>query len=229
MRVQSIFEEEMRMANICNYEIHVKGRKKAALFLFTAMPAYGDKEITHEEGTDEEYILWMKGDCKWYLDSSTEEKPGITIDLDSLTEDDLSSEKIYLDYWSLPLRQKSELLGVEILAHSWSINEEWESFEHYQNGKLIDSKTIRPSIPEAISDLEESPKWVLSDYPTYEAFCASIQETLGISFQEIPESYWEEDEEEEGIRVLTEDDWEDYQWDYVKLLCQSGLASLFTF
>ena len=92
------------MANICNYEIHVKGRKKAALLLFAATPAYGDKEITHEEGTDEEYILWMKGDCKWSLDTYTEEKPGVTIDLDSLTEDDLRNEGQVPDYWDLPLR-----------------------------------------------------------------------------------------------------------------------------
>ena len=217
------------MATICNYEIHVKGRKKAALFLFTAMPAYGDKEITHEEGTDEEYILWMKGDCKGSLDAYTEKKLGITTVLYSLTEDELRNEEVGVDYWYLPLSLKSKLLKLEILAHSWSVESKFESFEHYQNGQLVDSKTVRPSIPKAIKKLNESPKWVLSDYPTYEAFCASIQETLGISFQEIPESYWEEDEEEEGVRVLTEDDWEDYQWDYVKLLCQSGLASLFTF
>lgn len=191
------------------------------------MASYEDKVITHEEGTDEEYIVWITGGCKWRLDPYTEEKPGVTIDLDPLTEDDLRNERQVPDYWDLPLRQKSKLLKLEILAHSWSSESEFESFEHYQNGQLVDSKTVRPSIPKAIKKKNESPKWVLSDYPTYEAFCASIQETLGISFQEIPESYWEEDEE--GVRALTEDDWEDYQWDYLKHLYQSGLASLFIF
>ena len=209
------------MATICNYEIHVKGRKKAALFLFTAMPAYGDKEITHEEGTDEEYILWMKGDCKWYLDSSTEEKPGITIDLDSLTEDDLRNERQVPDYWDLPLRQKSELLGVEILAHSWSAESEFESFEHYQNGQLVDSRTETVCLPYAFEMFpDESPNWILSEYPTYEAFCAGVQDILDLDLREVPESEW--DQREEGVRFLNAEKWSDVKW-----ACQKNMYPSF--
>ena len=221
MRVQSIFEEEMRMATICNYEIHGKGRKKAALFLFAAMASYDDKVITHEEGTDEEYVVWMKGDCKWSLDSGTEEKPGITIDLDSLTEDDLRNERQVPDYWDLPLRQKSRLLKLEILAHSWSSESEFESFEHYQNGQLIDSRTETVRLPHAFEEFpDESPNWILSEYPTYEAFCADVQDILDLDLREVPESEW--DQREEGVRFLNAEKWSDVKW-----ACQKNLYPSF--
>ena len=58
---------ENDMANYCDYEIHVRGSKKAALYLYTMMPA---------------------------LDSYCEEKPNVSIDLNSLNEDEIRDEDI---------------------------------------------------------------------------------------------------------------------------------------
>lgn len=82
------------MANVCNYEIHIKGSKKAALYFVDMTPSYcRDKEIIHEEGTDNEYIVWMIGDCKWDLDAYCEENPDaaaeVADDLERLTEEDI--------------------------------------------------------------------------------------------------------------------------------------------
>lgn len=40
------------MANYCDYEIHVRGKKKAALMMFAVMPVYDSKYIVHEDETD---------------------------------------------------------------------------------------------------------------------------------------------------------------------------------
>ena len=40
------------MANICNYEIHAKGNKKAVLFFYTTLQTLDYKQITHKEGSE---------------------------------------------------------------------------------------------------------------------------------------------------------------------------------
>lgn len=46
------------MANICNYEIHAKGNKKAVLFFYTTLQTLDYKQITHKEGNDDEDIFY---------------------------------------------------------------------------------------------------------------------------------------------------------------------------
>lgn len=181
------------MANVCNYEIHIKGSKKAALYFVDMMPSYcRDKEIIHEEGTDNEYIVWMIGDCKWGLDAYCEENPDaaaeVADDLERLTEEDIRNMDTG-NYWDLPMQQKSEVLGVEVLAHSWSRDSEFDKFDHYLNGELVSS---------ALCPLY----WDKGVFDTYEAFC----ETFNIDPNRLPESSWLPDEvveEDEDV----EDEW----------------------
>ena len=198
------------MANYCDYEIHVRGSKKAALFLYTMMPALDYKEITHEEGTDEEYIVWMTGNCKWSLDRYCEEKQNVVIDLDSFSEDDVRDEEVGLNYWYLTMRQKSEVLGVEILAHSWSDESEFDQFDHYLNGKLLSSEADEYNAYPAYEDVEDEfesykdyceafdvdpnvapPVWDKNEFETYEKFC----QEYGIDPTRLPEDAWYEDDE----------------------------------
>lgn len=208
------------MANCCYYEIHVKGNKKAALFLFAMMPVYDSKEIIHEEGTDDEYVVWIKGDCKWGLDYNCTEKADVGIDLNMLTEDDVRNEEMGLDYWDLTMRQKSEVLNVEILAHSWSRESEFEHFEHYKKGLLLDSKKETHPMPAELEEYDLFPLWVSSECETYEAFCAGVNDFFGFSINELPEDYWEQ--EEDGVRFLNDSNWLDFAMDYKRSLYPSS-------
>ena len=127
------------MANYCNYEIHIRGNKKSVLFFSTTLPVLDNKQIIYEKGTDKDYIVWITGNWKWSLDHFCEEKKNVIINLNKLNEDCLRDESIGFDYWYLTMRQKSELFNLEILAHSWSDESEYDQFDHYKFGKLISS------------------------------------------------------------------------------------------
>ncbi len=207
------------MANYCNYEIHVRGKKKAALMLAAILPSADSKCITHEEGTENNYIVWIKGNCKWSLDAYCEEKPDVTIDLDEYTEDDLRDAD-YDEYWYLPLKQKSKLLGLEMLVHSWSGESDFNIFEYYDNGRKISSESVlnRPEWEEVEEvygsyidyclvfglnpSLNPPPVWNKEYYPTYEEFC----EEYSIDPEILPESKWEEDEDDLYICMISDDE-----------------------
>ena len=208
------------MANSCGYEIHVKGTKKAALFLAAMLPTYDSKDITHEEGTDEEYIVWVEGNCKWALDYACSEKSDVKIDLDALTLDDVQNDELGVKYWYLTMRQKSEVLNVEILAHSWSKESEFECYEHYKEGRLLDSKKDTHYLPDELQDYDLFPKWLSDQFKTYEAFCAAVEEHFGFSINEISEDQWEL--EKEGVRFLNNDNWLDFAMDYMESLYPSS-------
>ncbi len=203
------------MANYCNYEIHVKGTKKAALMMAAIMASADSKEITHEEGTDENYVVWIEGDCKWSLDAYCEEKKDVVINLDEYTEEDIRDAD-FDEYWYLTMRQKSEVLGLEILAHSWSDESEFDVFEYYDYGRKVSSENIncRPEWDEEMQmvycsyidycmvfglnpSLNPPDTWNKEEYPTYEEFCYEHD----IDPEILPESKWEEDED--GLYVCT--------------------------
>lgn len=150
------------MANYCNYEIHIRGNKKSVLFFCTTLPVLDNKQIIYEKGTDKDYIVWITGNCKWSLDHFCEEKKNVTINLNKLNEDSLRDESIGFDYWYLTMRQKSELFNLEILAHSWSDESEYDQFDHYKFGKLISSK---------YAEYSNYFPWDKSEFPKYKDFC----------------------------------------------------------
>lgn len=196
------------MANYCDYEIHARGPKKAALLLFTMMPCCDSKEITHEEGTDNKYIVHMIGNCKWSLDHYCKEDPNVKIDFDSFSEEQVRDEEFGLNWWYLTMRQKSELLGLEILAHSWSDESEFDQMEEYNNGRLV-SCDYAPLAPDwcEFEDQFESyqefceafhvdpnqnpPLWDTNEYPEYADFC----EAFGLDPEIALEDDWDEDED----------------------------------
>ena len=204
------------MANTCNYEIHVRGTKKAALALYSMIPAYDEKYISDEYETDEGYVVKIEGDCKWSLDSYCEEKPDVQINLDNFTEDEIRDEDRWTDHWYMTLRQKSEVLDVEIQAYSWSRESEFECFEHYRKGKKLSFKREMPDIPLEVECMEMFPLWYRDDFPTYQEFCDEVPMFSDLSdISSIPESEWAYDEEQ-GAYVVSEDAWEEFAWEFRK-------------
>ena len=94
------------MANICKYEIHVKGSKNAARLVYESMPVADDKGITFEKGTEKEYELHFVGDCKWSVNYGVSDwNPCGKIAFDSLTEEEI--EELGSELWDYSLRAKS--------------------------------------------------------------------------------------------------------------------------
>lgn len=124
------------MANICKYLIRAKGTKKAALMAFASTPKAGDFDyIIGELGTDEEYVVWYQGECKWSIDAYSEERSGLSIDLSELDEEDLRDGEGY-DFWDLTMRQRSEVLGLDLFVHSWSQESGFDRYDRWVNGNM---------------------------------------------------------------------------------------------
>lgn len=122
------------MANICVYKIKVKGNQTACYRLINMMPLYcGEKEILFEEGTEDDFTLVFKGDCKWYVDAYTSPLAD---------PQPLSAEEIEAiddgDHWGVTLRDKSVLLNCEIFCNSKDIDDScWAIFDHYNKGEIV--------------------------------------------------------------------------------------------
>ena len=53
------------MANICWFEMRVRGTKENCQEMFDSdIPCY-DAYIDEEQGTDEDYMMYIKGECRW--------------------------------------------------------------------------------------------------------------------------------------------------------------------
>ena len=74
------------------------------------------------------------------LDPGYDEKPDVKFNLDELTEEDVRDEDRWEEFWYLPMRQKSELLGLKVLAHSWESGDGYDLYERYDKGVLKRSK-----------------------------------------------------------------------------------------
>ena len=155
------------MANICYYEIRVKGSKKSAEIFFRMMPAYNDRYIEYENGTDDDYTIMICGDCKWSLDSYCRDDGNLSFNLDDIDEKDIENVNIERDDYYLTIGRKSQILHLEIQAYSWSSDSDFAQFEHYVNGKLIKQSWRTKTKPEFDwGTLEFVPVWknvVISD------------------------------------------------------------------
>lgn len=122
------------MANICMYKIKVIGRKQACYAFIDMMPSYSyEKEIIDESGTDDNYELLLRGDCKWsvsaYTSAMQDPKPFTQEELDAVQDG---------DHWDKTLQDKSVLLDCEIFCNSKDIDDScWAIYEHYNKGKTI--------------------------------------------------------------------------------------------
>jgi hypothetical protein len=77
------------MANLCFYEIQVKGTKKACYAYMVTTPMMDDEEILLEKGTDEDFILHFTGCCKWSLDYYCEDEYDEEVNLDSFSLEEI--------------------------------------------------------------------------------------------------------------------------------------------
>ena len=122
------------MANICMYKIKVKGRQQACYAFINMMPSYSyEKEILDESGTEDDYELILRGDCKWSVSSYTSamENP------QPFTQEELNAVQDG-DHWDKTLKDKSVLLDCEIFCNSKDIDDSsWAIYEHYNRGKTI--------------------------------------------------------------------------------------------
>ena len=125
------------MANICEHLILAKGTKKAALMAFASTSKIDDFDcICKEFGTDDEYVVWYQGACKWSLDAYSKESNNVEIDLSKLSEDDLRNGEGY-DFWDFTMRQRSEVLGLGLFAHPWSAESEFGTYERWKDGRVV--------------------------------------------------------------------------------------------
>lgn len=137
------------MANCCYYEIHAKGPKRNVLALGCMFADYnGDKKVMLAKGDEDSFELWFKGDCKGELDAYCKEDPDIIYEPfedDDIDDDDL--ESCFYEFFDeeccrIPMRQKSEILKVEIIALSVDEGEGFINIDHYNKGKKIASVNI---------------------------------------------------------------------------------------
>lgn len=125
------------MANYCRYEVHARGDKKAALYLRCLMQSAGLLEITHEEDTAEGYVVWMRGDCNGSLSAYCKEgDDAALLDYESMEEGDLRTA-CDDGNWYMTMRQKSELLDLELQVQEWSSESGFNNFSHYDRGECV--------------------------------------------------------------------------------------------
>lgn len=129
------------MADYCDYEIHVRGTKKAALLAYAAMRCADVKTITHESGTDEEYIIHFGSCCKWEPDAYCDKKwDGKEIDLSGLDEQAIRDENGIDQFEFYPLQDMSAMLHCEIEIYATYAEAESCSFSHYKDGDLLEEQ-----------------------------------------------------------------------------------------
>lgn len=127
------------MANYCDYEIRVKGNKKACLMVYESMPYMDFKDLDWERKEGNSYLISFTGNCKWSVNYGV--KDGLKrINIDSLSESEI--ENSGTDYWEYSLRAKSEAFQCEIMVHYWSTESEFDQFDHYKNGEVLKQRKI---------------------------------------------------------------------------------------
>ena len=125
------------MANYCEYNVIVKGRKNACYAFFGSMSCLDSKEIFDESGTDDDYTVKFNGNCKWSVDSyctpwNGEFPVSLPEDADEAYE---AGEELY---WYNTVQERSKMFGVEVWCNSADVEDytvhPFELFEHYLCG-----------------------------------------------------------------------------------------------
>ena len=128
------------MANICEYEVHVKGTKKAALMVLNSMPAMDYLDVKTEYSESNNYVICFTGNCKWSVNYGVTDNADNSVSLTNMTENEIQQNAN--NYWNYSLRAKSEMFQCEILVHYWSEESGFDQFDHYKNGKCIKQRKI---------------------------------------------------------------------------------------
>ena len=127
------------MANCCDYEIRVKGSKKAGLMVYESMPCMDFKDLNRAEKLVNIYQVCFTGNCKWPVNYNVNDYLP-QVDLDSMSESDIKDKGA--DYWGYSLKAKSEAFQCEIMVHYWSEESGFDQFDHYKNGKFVKQRKI---------------------------------------------------------------------------------------
>ena len=128
------------MANICEYNIIVKGKRNACYAFYGSTSNLGGKAIDSWEGTDDYGTLKFHGDCKWAIDcycSPFDGKKPV-----ELPDDYCEAEEEGEDhYWYNTVQERSEMFQVEVQC-VWADVEDYDDesgpdmiYEHYNNGE----------------------------------------------------------------------------------------------
>lgn len=130
------------MANFCEYNIIVKGKKNACYAFLGSMTAVEEITIHEESGTYDDYVIRFNGCCKGgvdaYCDIRAEEYPIV------LPED---FKEAYAEaqskYMNKSVQDRSKMFNVEVLCNSADVDDydpEYgpnEMFDHYINGVQV--------------------------------------------------------------------------------------------
>lgn len=131
------------MANFCNFDIRIKGRRGNALLLAHSIATIDGGNISVRNYSGENCEINVTGACKWSVNFAvTDEWDGFDIDTDlNLLPESLIIEQ-GTHYQNYSLRVKSQVLQCEVLARYWSEESEFDYFDHYVNGKRIKKRRI---------------------------------------------------------------------------------------
>lgn len=128
------------MANSCDYEVRVKGSRKAGLMVYESMPCMDYKDFDDEERFGNSWLITFTGNCKWSVNYGVDDQLD-KVDLNSMNESDIKDEG--RNYWGYSLRAKSEAFQCEIMVHYWSPESGFDQFDHYKNGKVLKQRKIK--------------------------------------------------------------------------------------
>lgn len=157
------------MADICSYNIHVKGSKKACYAFLTTTPALEEKEILFESGDDENYILHFTGICKWSLDFYCGGEYKGDFNLDYYTLEDIKDDWDLCGLQSISPDIKSKVLGVIAEIYTYSEEGMYKCFYRYEKGELTfeEENFIWNYLEE---EYEEEFIWDKDEYENFEEF-----------------------------------------------------------
>ena len=130
------------MANFCFYQIKAIGPKKAVLLFSNILPILDYLDVDSEGGTDEKYTMELSGNCKWSVNFNCKELSFFKVNLDDFDEDSLRDGQGNVNWIYATMRQKSEVLGLELQIRYWSDESDFDQFDHYINGKCVKQRKI---------------------------------------------------------------------------------------
>lgn len=122
----------------CYFDIHAKGSRQAALALYSMTKRSKHLTIDKEFGDDDNYVIHFSGYIYDQHDLfGTEYRKTTSIDVFELSEEQIRNGECMVKHMGLSLRQKSELLGLDIQVHYWSKTHDYSYFECYKHGFFI--------------------------------------------------------------------------------------------
>lgn len=127
------------MGNSCDYKLIVKGKKNACYALYGSMPCFDDKWVKKESGTDDNYIMYIAGNCKNFVDCYCKPYKG-TYPVEIPEDPEEAYSFAEPDYWYYTLKECSKIFNVEVACNSGDDDCHFEGmdlYEHYLNGEEI--------------------------------------------------------------------------------------------